>query len=106
MDKVTCVLLDNAIASSGYLYLYAKEVLTVPVQSHKRRLSLKEFHGSHAWNRCHFIMFAIANKVTHNLVHVGFALSIIDEAEANRIFDYLDKIGDLDELHVKERRDE
>jgi hydrogenase expression/formation protein HypC len=30
------------------------------------------------------------------LVHVGFALSIIDEKEAMRIYDYLDEIAELD----------
>jgi hydrogenase expression/formation protein HypC len=32
------------------------------------------------------------------LVHVGFALSTIDEGEANRVFQYLDEIGELGEL--------
>jgi hydrogenase expression/formation protein HypC len=32
------------------------------------------------------------------IVHVGFALSIVDEAEAHRVFAYLREIGDLDEL--------
>ena len=31
------------------------------------------------------------------LVHVGFAISVIDEAEANRIFDYLKQMGGLEE---------
>ena len=31
------------------------------------------------------------------LVHVGFAISVIDEAEAARIFDYLREIGELGE---------
>ena len=31
------------------------------------------------------------------LVHVGFAISVIDAAEAMRIFDYLSEIGGLDE---------
>ncbi len=30
------------------------------------------------------------------LVHVGFAISIIDEAEAERVFGYLDEIGELE----------
>lgn len=29
------------------------------------------------------------------LVHVGFAISIINEAEATRVFDYLREIGEL-----------
>ena len=31
------------------------------------------------------------------LVHVGFAISTIDEAEAQQVFSYLDEIGELDE---------
>ena len=34
------------------------------------------------------------------LVHVGFALSKIDEDEANRVFDFLGKMNQLDELEV------
>jgi len=32
------------------------------------------------------------------LVHVGFALSMIDESEARLVFDFLDKMNQLDEL--------
>ena len=32
------------------------------------------------------------------LVHVGFALSRLDEVEANRVFDLLRELGQLDEL--------
>jgi hydrogenase expression/formation protein HypC len=32
------------------------------------------------------------------VVHVGFAISKIDEAQAHQVFDYLDRIGELDEL--------
>jgi hydrogenase expression/formation protein HypC len=31
------------------------------------------------------------------LVHVGFALSIIDDAKAKRMFEYLDQIGEIEE---------
>ena len=31
------------------------------------------------------------------LVHVGFAITVIDETEAARVFDYLREIGDLGE---------
>ena len=34
------------------------------------------------------------------LVHVGFALSQIDEAEAKRVFSFLDSMEQLDELYV------
>lgn len=32
------------------------------------------------------------------IVHVGFALSIVDEAEAARVFEYLEQMGELGEL--------
>ncbi len=32
------------------------------------------------------------------LIHVGLALSVIDEEEAIRVFDILKQMGDLDEL--------
>ena len=31
------------------------------------------------------------------LVHVGFAISVIDEAEAHRVFQYLEEMGGLKE---------
>ena len=34
------------------------------------------------------------------LVHVGFALSKIDEAEAGRVFEFLESMNQLDELAV------
>lgn len=36
-------------------------------------------------------------------VHVGFALSVVDQAEAEQVFKYLAQMGELDELaHVDE----
>lgn len=35
------------------------------------------------------------------LVHVGFAISTIDESEALQVFDYLRQMGDLSELEDK-----
>jgi hydrogenase expression/formation protein HypC len=32
------------------------------------------------------------------LVHVGFAISVVNEEEANRIFAELQRLGELDEL--------
>jgi hydrogenase expression/formation protein HypC len=32
------------------------------------------------------------------IVHVGFALSKVDEVEAQKVFEYLKQIGELDEL--------
>ena len=32
------------------------------------------------------------------IVHVGFALSIVDEEEAQKVFEYLRRMGELEEL--------
>ena len=32
------------------------------------------------------------------IVHVGFAISIVDEEEAKSVFEYLKQIGDLEDL--------
>jgi len=34
------------------------------------------------------------------VVHVGFAISQIDEAEAHQVFEYLKEMGELEELSV------
>ncbi len=39
-----------------------------------------------------------ANIGDYVLVHVGVAISIIDEAEAKLTFDYLKQIGEVEEL--------
>ena len=35
------------------------------------------------------------------IVHVGFALSKVDEAEAQKVFEYLKQMGELGELEDK-----
>lgn len=37
------------------------------------------------------------------VVHVGFAISKIDEAEAHRVFQYLKEMGDLEDVAELER---
>ena len=39
-----------------------------------------------------------ANIGDYVIVHVGFALDIVDEDEAHRGFDYVREIGELEEL--------
>ncbi len=34
------------------------------------------------------------------LVHVGFALSLVDQQEAMKVFDYLKQMGELEELEI------
>jgi len=36
-----------------------------------------------------------ANVGDYVLVHVGFAISVVDEAEAREVFEYLKQMGDL-----------
>jgi hydrogenase expression/formation protein HypC len=36
------------------------------------------------------------------IVHVGFALSIVDEAEAKQVFAFLGKMNELSELKLKQ----
>lgn len=37
------------------------------------------------------------------LVHVGVAISLVDEEEANKTFEYIRQIGELNELNSDER---
>ncbi len=39
-----------------------------------------------------------AKEGDYVVVHVGFAISVIDEAEAMRVFEYLRSIDDMEEL--------
>lgn len=39
------------------------------------------------------------------LVHVGVAISIVDEEEAKRTFDLLLKMGEMDDLNVDEQKE-
>lgn len=43
-----------------------------------------------------------ANVGDYVIVHVGFALSRLDEEEANQVFDYLKQMGELGELKEEE----
>ena len=54
-----------------------------------------ELTSNHTWEFGHHLdMIGVGDYV---LVHVGFAISVIDAAEAARIFDYLSEIGELGE---------
>lgn len=43
-------------------------------------------------------MLPQAREGDYVLVHVGVAISLVDEVEAQRTFEYLQEIGELDEL--------
>lgn len=36
------------------------------------------------------------------IVHVGFAISLVDKEEADKVFEYLDAMGELSELETPE----
>ncbi len=38
------------------------------------------------------------------LVHVGFAISVVDESEAKQVFEYLKQMDDLADLEVDEKQ--
>jgi hydrogenase expression/formation protein HypC len=42
-----------------------------------------------------------ARQGEYVIVHVGFAISVVDEAEALETFKYLKQMGELDELDLK-----
>lgn len=42
-----------------------------------------------------------ANVGDYVIVHVGFAISKVDEAEAQQVFRYLKSIGELEELELE-----
>jgi hydrogenase expression/formation protein HypC len=42
-----------------------------------------------------------AREGEYVIVHVGFAISVVDEAEALQTFEYLKQMGELEELNVK-----
>jgi len=44
-----------------------------------------------------------ANLNDYVIVHVGFALKILDESEANKVFEYLKEMDELDELKENEQ---
>jgi hydrogenase expression/formation protein HypC len=50
-------------------------------------------------NLCYVPEAAVGDYV---LVHVGFAISRVDEEEAARVFDYLREMDELGELEVEE----
>jgi len=41
-----------------------------------------------------------AEEGDYVVVHVGFAISKIDESEAQQVFEYLEEIGELGELEI------
>jgi len=43
-----------------------------------------------------------AKEGDYVLIHVGIAISVVDEEEAKQTFDYLRQIGELDELKNEE----
>lgn len=60
------------------------------------RIGTVDFEGIR--KQVNLVMTPEAKVGDYVLVHVGAAISIIDEEEAKKTFDLLNKMGDLDEL--------
>ncbi len=45
-----------------------------------------------------------AKEGDYVLIHVGIAISIVDEEEAKKTFEYLKQIGELDELNPEDSK--
>ena len=43
-----------------------------------------------------------ANEGDYVMVHVGVAISVVDEEEANKTFELLKQMGELNDLHLPE----
>jgi hydrogenase expression/formation protein HypC len=43
-----------------------------------------------------------ANTGDYVMVHVGVAISVVDEEEARKTFEYLQQIGEVEELHASD----
>ena len=54
-------------------------------------LGMVDFHGSEV--EISLAMVPNAKKGDYVLVHAGFALELLDEAEANKTWDYLEQAG-------------
>ncbi len=57
-----------------------------------------DFSGVKKWVNLAFVPEAQVGN--YLLVHVGVALNIVDEAEADQVFAYLREMGELDELET------
>jgi len=72
------------------------KVVSITEQDTLMRMGTVDFGGIRKEVNLSFVPEARVGDYV--LVHVGFALNTIDEEEANRVFQYLDEIGELAEL--------
>ena len=64
-----------------------------------RRTGRVDFGG--IIKQVHLAYVPEAKPGDHVLVHVGFAISILDEAAAMRVFEHLREIGELEEWEAR-----
>jgi len=50
---------------------------------------------------CSLLLVEDAREGEYVIVHAGFAISVVDEAEAAQTLEYFRQIGELDELESK-----
>jgi len=68
-------------------------ILTIAGESDVTRVGRVDFGG--IVKEINLAFVPEAGVGDHVLVHVGFAIAVIDEAEAERVFDHLRAIGEL-----------
>lgn len=69
------------------------KVLNIVEDGPLARVGMVDFGGVH--REINLTCVPEAKTGDYVLAHVGLAISVIDEAEAHRVFTYLDEIGEL-----------
>lgn len=72
------------------------KIVSIDGEDSLLRMADVSFGG--ARRQVHLCYVPEAREGDYVLVHVGFAISLIDEEEAHRVFEYLREMGDLDEI--------
>ncbi|MEI7732331.1 MAG: HypC/HybG/HupF family hydrogenase formation chaperone [Verrucomicrobiota bacterium] len=78
------------------------KIISVDTANPQTRTGKVNFGGIHKDVNLDFVPEAVVGDYV--IVHVGFALSKVDEAEANRVFEYLREMNELVELEDNERQ--
>jgi hydrogenase expression/formation protein HypC len=73
------------------------QILTISDDEPMMRTGRVSFGG--VVKQVHLACVPEAQVGNYVIVHVGVAISVIDEAEAGRVFRYLSEMGELQELH-------
>ncbi len=74
------------------------KVISISGSDPLMRLGMVDFEGIR--KEINLAFTPEANEGDYVLVHVGFAISIVDEAEAKRVFETLRELGEVEELEL------